>query len=440
MIAGSFVDKLILSVQWLPDHHWSEWEILTFSMTILFLLVWITKLQRGKKVRRKYQNQFLESTTSMGMSWGTHNKSRQAGKDLRKERLSLIHKNQNIQQFQTKESSEKPIERMKKLHSSTSIHPQIRISLEHQISRLMADNQEMQPEQTKPTKPESQINKEAEYGLLQEEIIKLQSEIAAYKQANENFEQQVSELKADNEKLQQTLIKFEQTESQNKQQLIKLKKIHEENKLLQNEINTHKQAKESFEQKVSELTVDNEILRCELTKLAKAESRIDEMTTEHEHLQEEIKKLQNEISTHKQAKECFEQQVSELTADNEKLQYELTELAKAESEVAMMTAELRQIQKENFQAEQISQHQIVTEPVVEKPVSRTTAKRNIINKQQHRTVEGIRQKLCKKCNEWKPESEFHKNSSSKDNLAADCKICKNNAAKQRRKQLKTAQK
>ncbi len=167
--------------------------------------------------------------------------------------------------------------------------------------------------------------------------------------------------------------------------------------------------------------------------MAKAESQIEEMTVDRGLLQEKIKQLQNEITTYKQARVVFEQKVSELAAENEKLQCELTNLAKAESKITETTSALEQLQKEEPRVEQISEHQNIAEQVVETPVRRKITKRNKIYEQQHRTVEGVRQKRCCKCNEWKPESEFHKNSSSRDNLAATCKICKNTAARERRR-------
>jgi len=617
VIAGIFVEKLILSIQWLPDRQWSNWEILTLSMTILLLLIYLTKLQRNRKVRRKYQDQFLESTPYMGMSWGAHYKSRLIGKDLKKDQLAPVHKLQNKKNVQTKEPLEKPHERHKAFHSYTNIYKPTRERSEKEISESTADNEKLHCEPTKLAKAESKIAQmTAEHGLLQETIKQLQNEIATNKKAKVSLKKQVSALKADNEKLKNTLAKFEQTESQNRQHLKTLEKLQEENKQLQNEITTHKQARvsfekqvselkadsenlkntlvkfeqnesknkqhlktleklqeeierlqneitthkqarASFEKQVSELTADNEKLQCELTKLAKAESKIAQMTAEHgllqeaikqlqneiatnkqakvsfeqqvselkadneklkdtlvkfeqtesknkqhlktleklqeeikqfqneittnkqarvnlkkqvselktdneklkdtlvkfeqfesqnkqhlktlEKLQEEIKQLQNEITTHKQARVSLEKQVSELTSNNEKLQCELTKLAKAESQIAEMTAEFRQLQKEEFQVEQIPEHQIVTELPVETPVNRKPARRTKMYKQQHRTVKGVRQKRCRKCNKWKPESEFHKNSSSKDNLTGSCKTCKNNAARERRRLHEAAQ-
>ena len=373
------------------------------------------------------------------------------------------------------------------------------MSLEQQVSELTTDNEKLQRELAKLAKAESQIDEmTAEQRLLQEEIKQLLNEINTHKQAKISFEQHISELTADNEKLQCVLPKFVKAESKIDEMTTEHRLLQEEIKELQNEITKHEQTKLNFEQQVSELTADKENLQCELPKLAKAESQIDEMTAEQgllqekikqlqneiiihnqvrenfeqqvseltadnkklqhslakfektesqnkqnlktlEKLQEEIKKLQNEITIHKQAMESYEQQVSELTADNKKLQCELTKLEKAESKIAEMTAAFRQLKKEVPQVEQRSEHQIVSEPAVKAPVGRKTARRNKINKQQHRTVKGVRQKLCRKCNKWKPESEFHKNSSSKDNLAVSCKICKNKAARERRKRQEAAQ-
>ncbi len=449
MISGIFIKKLILTIHFIPNREWSEFKILTLSMTVLLLLVWLTKIQRSKKVRRNYHNQFLENTPAMGMRWGVHHKNLHIGNDSEKDQLGTVQTQQNME---TMEQEEKPQKKFR-FQSHTNIYKQNSINSEYQISRLMSDIQEMQCDRTKLTTNDSDIEKiKAEHKQFQEEIKKLQSEIVAHDKARDIFEQQVYKLKADNEKWKDTIFKYEQTELQNKKLLIKLEKLQEENNQFQNELSTHKQTKENFKQQVSELMVNNEILKHKLVKHEKTKSQIEEMAAEHKILQENIAHLQNEILIHKQAKESieqlqkeiitykhlkesFEQQVSELTADNEKLHYELTELTKAESKIAEMTIKLKQIQKENFLAEQISEPQIVTESAIEKLVSENTA----INKTQHRIVKGVRQKFCKKCNEWKPENEFHKNASNKDNLAADCKVCKNNAAKERRKHLKAIQ-
>ena len=63
---------------------------------------------------------------------------------------------------------------------------------------------------------------------------------------------------------------------------------------------------------------------------------------------------------------------------------------------------------------------------------RTEHKRNSDRKylryeDRHRTVKGIKQKLCIKCSKWKVESEFHKDRSSKDGINSSCKECSRKA-------------
>jgi hypothetical protein len=41
----------------------------------------------------------------------------------------------------------------------------------------------------------------------------------------------------------------------------------------------------------------------------------------------------------------------------------------------------------------------------------------------HRTVRGVKQKLCTKCNKWKKQSEYYKSKSEKDGLMVSCREC-----------------
>jgi hypothetical protein len=136
-----------------------------------------------------------------------------------------------------------------------------------------------------------------------------------------------------------------------------------------------------------------------------------------EKLHEEIKQLQYEIIKRKQTESRLEQQVSQLTAANEELQREL-----AESKRAVLQ----------------SQRQVSEEPAADKAVERKPARRGKSYEDFHRVVDGVKQKLCRKCKEWKAEDEFHKRSSSKDGLARYCKTCKTNAAREYRKRRKAA--
>lgn len=49
--------------------------------------------------------------------------------------------------------------------------------------------------------------------------------------------------------------------------------------------------------------------------------------------------------------------------------------------------------------------------------------RPLKNRQTHRVVNGVKQKWCSKCEQWKDESEFHKNRARPDGLHATCKEC-----------------
>ena len=58
------------------------------------------------------------------------------------------------------------------------------------------------------------------------------------------------------------------------------------------------------------------------------------------------------------------------------------------------------------------------------------AKRRYSYEESHRTVNGVKQKRCTKCKEWKDESKFGKQRRSKDGLRHWCFECRN---KRRRK-------
>ena len=49
----------------------------------------------------------------------------------------------------------------------------------------------------------------------------------------------------------------------------------------------------------------------------------------------------------------------------------------------------------------------------------------------HRTVCGVKQKLCCRCKKWKDESLFHRNHRSKDGMQWKCKECESKYARKR---------
>ena len=160
------------------------------------------------------------------------------------------------------------------------------------------------------------------------------------------------------------------------------------NEKLRRDVEEGGNAVERLEQKIAELTAVNERLRREAQEgiLAKAplDEKVGELTTVNE-------QLQREAARHKEAQDRFEQKLAELAAANERLHTEVAQLNKTGQ--------------------------------------KTRAHRY---EDEHRVVDDVKQKLCRKCSQWKAETEFHKNASRKDGLARWCKVCKTNAAKKSR--------
>jgi len=164
----------------------------------------------------------------------------------------------------------------------------------------------------------------------------------------------------------------------------------------------------------------------------------------------------------KQTEVRLEERLAHLTAANEKLQRELAENKQVEKHPEQQKPEV----PESKQVEQQSEQQVVPEPAsgekqqpeipeseqagqdieeqtagvpaAEKPGEGKPAGKGKTYEGLHRIVDGVKQKLCRKCKEWKPESEFHKNASCKDGLAVSCKTCKSEAAREYRKRRKAA--
>ncbi|MHC4541132.1 MAG: hypothetical protein ACYS74_15340 [Planctomycetota bacterium] len=53
--------------------------------------------------------------------------------------------------------------------------------------------------------------------------------------------------------------------------------------------------------------------------------------------------------------------------------------------------------------------------------------------ERHRTVKGVKQKLCCSCRQWKKEAEYYELRSSRDGLSAQCKKCSYKPAKKSHK-------
>jgi len=148
---------------------------------------------------------------------------------------------------------------------------------------------------------------------------------------------------------------------------------------------------ERLEGKIAELNAVNERLRREAEESihdkAPFEQKVGELTTANE-------QLQRDAARHKETQDRFEQKLAELAAANERLHTEVAQFNKTGQ--------------------------------------KTRAHRY---EDEHRVVDDVKEKLCRKCVQWKAETEFHKNASRKDGLARWCKVCKTNAAKKSRERL-----
>lgn len=52
-----------------------------------------------------------------------------------------------------------------------------------------------------------------------------------------------------------------------------------------------------------------------------------------------------------------------------------------------------------------------------------TVRKNLRYEDYHRIVNGVKQKYCRKCRQWKNESQFYRDKSKKDGLMAQCQKC-----------------
>ena len=185
---------------------------------------------------------------------------------------------------------------------------------------------------------------------------------------------------------------------------------------LRGEVSEGKSAVHRLENKAADLTSVTEQFRREVAQNGQAGDRSGqgaaEVKTPHEQLQPQAVEAG-------QAESAFVQKIDELTAANENLLREAQEHKQVqdrfEQKLIELTAANEQLQK------QVGE------------LSNTGAKRRVYTyEDEHRVVDHVKQKLCRKCGEWKNESEFHKNASRKDGMARWCKMCKIGAARKSR--------
>ena len=193
-------------------------------------------------------------------------------------------------------------------------------------------------------------------------------------------------------------------------------KSREQNGPPQWEIVKPRQPDQEPEKKVTDLAAANEKLRCDVEEgthtVERLERQIAELTAVNERLRREA-----EDSIHAEAP--FEQKVGELTTANEQLQHEAARHKEAQDRFEQKLAELA-----------AANERLHTEVAqLNKTGEKTRAHKY---EDEHRVIDDVKQKLCRKCGQWKAETDFHKNASRKDGLARWCKVCKTNAARKSR--------
>jgi len=152
------------------------------------------------------------------------------------------------------------------------------------------------------------------------------------------------------------------------------------------------QAAESPEQKIAELTALNERLRRELADIKQAKEPLEQELAGQTSVNEQLRR---EVAEIKQAEERLEQRVTELTAANEQLKQQVTSGA-------------------------------------------GPTEKDDLSDERHRVVDGVNEKLCGKCGQWKTEDMYHRHASSRDGLANHCKQCRTEAARRRRERRSAA--
>lgn len=185
---------------------------------------------------------------------------------------------------------------------------------------------------------------------------------------------------------------------------------------LRGEVGEGKSAMHRLENKTADLPAVKEQFRQEVAKDGQAEGRSEPWAAEVKTTNEQP---QPQAARAEQAEGALAQKIDELTVANEALLHEAQEHKQAqdrfERKLAELTAANEQLQK------QVGE------------LSNTGAKRRVYTyEDEHRVIDHVKQKLCRKCGQWKNESEFHKNASRKDGFARWCKICKIGAARKSR--------
>ncbi len=250
--------------------------------------------------------------------------------------------------------------------------------------------------------------------------LQLQREIIKRDQTKARLEHEVTELKVAGEQVQQESAQSKQVEECLKEQAAEAIAAKEQ---LQRELAESKQTEENLKRKVGELKVANEQVQQEPAHSKQGEGRLKEQAAEDTAGKEQ---LQHEFAESKQTEENLKRKVGELAVANEQLQQEVTKSRQAEERFKLKVGELT-----------VANEQLLQE--ADERQNAGPSGRDTRYEDYHRVADGVEQKLCRKCDEWKARSEFHKNASCKDGLATRCKVCKTKSARESR-QRRTAPK
>ncbi len=180
------------------------------------------------------------------------------------------------------------------------------------------------------------------------------------------------------------------------------------------EIIKRDQIEAQLKHEVAELKVAGEEVRQESAQSKQFEERLKEQAAEATAGKEQ---LQRELAESRQTEENLKRKVGELAVANEQLQQEVTESRQAEERLKLKVGELT-----------VADEQLLQE--ADERQKADPSRGDTRYDDYHRVADGAEQKLCRKCDEWKARSEFHKDASCKDGLATWCKACKTKAARE----------
>jgi hypothetical protein len=86
----------------------------------------------------------------------------------------------------------------------------------------------------------------------------------------------------------------------------------------------------------------------------------------------------------------------------------------------------------NKTAEEIAERLGRAVPATKRKIIKLGLRKRLRYEERHRVVDGVGEKSCSRCGEWKDERLFSKHRNNKDGLAQWCKECSNEARRKQR--------